>query len=532
MILGNSTLLADFDLLPYTPLPEDHDPLADGILMLHQKEWIEDDSDLKLAAKGRRTGITYVEALDDCLIAATARSAGGDNVYYIGDTKDKGLEFIRYVAHFARIVAKEVLAQIEEFLFEDKQESGDSKFIAAFRVRFASGYQVCALSSRPSNIRGLQGVVVIDEAAFHQNVQAVIEAVNALLIWGGKIRIISSHNGEDNPFNKLIKAIKKGDYEYSIHYIPFSKAVKNGLYERVCLMKGWTPSKEGFEKWLKRIYKSYGRNTEARLQELEAIPAKGAGVYFPRLLVESAQIEGVPTVHFERPTEWYLDKGRFKEATTWYEENIRPVLKGLDPAHRSVFGQDFGRDGDLSVIMVHQEEQRRWLPRLNIEWRCIPFDIQELLLDLLIRDLPLFHLGTLDARGNGQSHAEKAQQKFGLAHIVCFKATRELYALNFPKYRSALEDGTFRLPDGEDIVADHRVIIMDKGNPTMSDLHINGSDGMPRHGDSAIAAFLSWLSTTEKEERFEHFGPQDLKDAGSALAEKAMAVWGRIKGCF
>ena len=45
-------------------LPADHDPLADGILMLHQLEWLEDKSDLKLGEKGRRCGITYAEALD------------------------------------------------------------------------------------------------------------------------------------------------------------------------------------------------------------------------------------------------------------------------------------------------------------------------------------------------------------------------------------------------------------------------------------------------------------------------------------
>jgi hypothetical protein len=40
-------------------IPPELDPLADGILMAHQKAWIEDDSPLKLGEKGRRTGITF-----------------------------------------------------------------------------------------------------------------------------------------------------------------------------------------------------------------------------------------------------------------------------------------------------------------------------------------------------------------------------------------------------------------------------------------------------------------------------------------
>jgi phage FluMu gp28-like protein len=43
-----------------------------------------------LAEKGRRTGITFAEALDDTLLAASSREAGGMNLFYIGDTKEKG----------------------------------------------------------------------------------------------------------------------------------------------------------------------------------------------------------------------------------------------------------------------------------------------------------------------------------------------------------------------------------------------------------------------------------------------------------
>lgn len=78
------------------------------------------------------------------------------------------------------------MSGIEEFLFEDQDDRGNSKHITAYRIRFSSGFQVTALSSRPANIRGLQGIVVIDEAAFHQDVQGVLDAATALLIWGAR----------------------------------------------------------------------------------------------------------------------------------------------------------------------------------------------------------------------------------------------------------------------------------------------------------------------------------------------------------
>jgi len=512
------------DILVSADLPEGHDPLADGILMLHQKEWLEDTSSLKLAEKGRRTGITYAEALDDTLTAAAARTAGGDNVIYIGDTKEKGIEFIRYVAHFARIVAKE-FCEVEEFLFEDKRSDGNSKHINAYRVRFASGFQVVALSSRPENIRGLQGVVVIDEAAFHKDVGHVIEAVNALLIWGGKVRIISSHNGEDNPFNQLIKDTRAGLYDYSIHHIPFSLAVDNGLYGRVCLIRGEEPTEPGKTEWLSRIRRSYGPRHEARDEELEAIPRKSSGVYFPRNLVQKSQDDTIPTISFSKPADWYLDDQRLRQAEEWFLEHLKPVLDRLDPKRRSVFGQDFGRDGDLSVIVPAQEiGAGRWRAAFNLELRRIPFDVQQYLLFKIIHALPNFHHGSLDARGNGQSHAEAAQQKFGVERITCVKATVEWYAKWFPEYRAALEERSFLLAAGEDVLADHRLCILKAGRPAVSEDHVKGTDGEQRHGDSMIASLLAWSAT---ETPAEQFGYTTLRDA---VDIKAGAF--RMKGCM
>lgn len=483
------------EFLAPSELPEAHDPLAAGILMAHQVAWLEDQSALKLAAKGRRTGITYAEALDDTLIAAAARSAGGDNVFYIGDTKEKGLEFIRYVAHFARIVAKELLS-VDEFLFEDKRDDGSSKFISAYRIRFASGFQVVGLSSRPSNIRGLQGVVVIDEAAFHADVGQVLDAVNALLIWGGRIRIISSHNGQDNPFNLLIEDTRKGLYDYSIHYIPFSLAVKNGLYERVCLMRGWTPSPAGKSAWLDKITRSYGPRHEQRDQELEAIAAKSSGVYLPRSLVQAAQQDGIPIVAWTVGEDFYLDNGRLDQARQWFTDNVKPLLDRLDRKRRHVFGQDFGRNGDLSVMTIMEDVGfGRWRTCFMLDLRRIPFDVQKFLLFEILAALPSDFTAALDARGNGQSHAEAAQQKFGINRVICVMATLQWYALHFPNYRAALEDRSIALPPGEDVIADHRLAVLKNGKPAMSDEHVKGQDGEMRHGDSLIALLLAHSAT-------------------------------------
>jgi phage FluMu gp28-like protein len=100
-------------------IPFGFNPFADGVLMAHQVECLKYDVSILAIPKGRRTGITFAWGLNSTLIAGAQKAAGGDNVYYIGDTKEKGLEFIGYVAKFARVIAAQQaqdVSAIEEFL--------------------------------------------------------------------------------------------------------------------------------------------------------------------------------------------------------------------------------------------------------------------------------------------------------------------------------------------------------------------------------------------------------------------------------
>src|SRR5260221_3083029 len=121
-----------------------------GILLPYQRRWLADQSQVKVIEKSRRIGITWTEACDRALGAATAGRAGMD-AWYIGYNKDMALEFIEAAAAWARrfnAAAKE----LEEVAIEDERAD-----ILAYRIRFASGHKVVALSSRPSNLRGKSG---------------------------------------------------------------------------------------------------------------------------------------------------------------------------------------------------------------------------------------------------------------------------------------------------------------------------------------------------------------------------------------
>ena len=481
-------------------IPDDLDPLADGVLMKHQREWLEDTSDLKIAEKGRRAGITFAEALDDTLIAAAARSAGGDNVFYIGDTKDKGREFIGYVAHMARTVAKE-LVEVEEFLFEDERNDGSSKFISAYRVKFASGFRVEALSSRPENIRGLQGVVVIDEAAFHKDVRAVIDAVNALLIWGGKIRIISSHNGVLNPFNELINEAKKADPPtWRVHFIPFQLAVDNGLYRRVCLMRGWTYTEEGERAWEAKIRGAYGSRIAKMQQELDAIPADAEGAALSRVVIEQVADRAVPVIRYQLPNSFNTAPQTLQKAMVaeWCERTLAPILAALDKRRRHDFGFDFARTGDASALIITELGEalvRRW--KAVIELRNVPFEMQRDILYFVVDRMPRFGHGALDATGNGAYLGEKALHRYG-ARISAIKLSQEWYRQNGTPYIEAFGDRTVQIAADDDVIRDHQALQYVGGVVKVpDDFRFKGADGLDRHGDTGIAGMLAFYASRQ-----------------------------------
>lgn len=502
--LASTTRVVEWDELPARAreIPAGFNPLAEGILMRHQVQCLSIRASIKVVPKGRRTGITFCEALDGTIKAAARKSAGGDNVYYIGDTKEKGLEFVGYCAKFARVIAQaqgQGVSGIEEFLFEDQDETGRTRNITAYRIRFASGFQITALSSRPANIRGLQGKVIIDEAAFHPDVQGVLDAATALLIWGGEIVIISSHNGVRNPFNQLIKDIEAGKYgdDAVVFRVTFDDAVANGIYERVCLMKGWTPTLEGKRTWYEKIRNGYGVRKAAMREELDAIPRDGGGRCIPGIWIERAMSEVRPVLRLALSSDFQARANEERERIVgdWIERELKPLFGLLDPGLKSVFGMDFARHRDFSAIVPMQLDQAlmRRVPFV-LELHNVPTRQQEQILWALVEALPNRCGGAMDATGSGQTLAEYTADKFGRPHIVEVVLNRAWYGAWMPKLIGAFEDGVIDIPRDDNIADDIRAIEDIDGIPMLSSVRredIKDPD-LFRHGDVAIALVMAW----------------------------------------
>ncbi len=453
-----------------------------GVLLPYQQRWVADKSPVKVCEKSRRVGLSWAEAADDALIASASREAAGDDVWYIGYNQDMAKEFIRDVAFWARHYEL-AASEMEEVVLKD-----EDKDILTFVIKFASGFRVTALSSRPSNLRGKQGVVVIDEAAFHDDLDGLIKAAIALLMWGGRVRIISTHNGDSNPFNELIQDCRANKKPYSVHRIEFEDAIREGLFRRICVTTGKRWSRAEEVKWIAEMRAFYGDHAS---EELDVIPSSGSGTFLPRQIIEAVMKADIPVIRLSRPPSFTGEPEHIRKADIhdWCEEVLKPLLESLNPDLEHFFGEDFGRLGDLSVIWPLALTRLLELETpFVLELRNIPFEQQRQILFYLVDRLPRFSGGAMDARGNGQYLAEVAMQRYGESRIAQVMLSTEWYRSNMPRMKAHFEDRTLSAPRDADILSDLRSIKMDKGVAKVPDsARVKGTDGNGRHGDAAIA---------------------------------------------
>ena len=453
------------------------------VLLPYQKAWLADKSPVKVVEKSRRIGLTWAQALDDVLKASTSGRDGMD-VLYISFNQDMTREYIDTCAAWAKKL-QIVAGKVNEHIFRD----GDEREIKAFRIDFASGHKILALSNRPSNLRGKQGRVIIDEAAFVEDLPELLKAALALLMWGGQVIIISTHDGAENPFNELIQDVRAGNLPYSLHRITLDDALSAGLYRRICRVtkQDWTPEAE--EAWRADLIKTYGDGAE---EELFCIPRQSSGAYLATSMIEAC-MEAVPVLTWTPPADDFVDwplpvAERYIKG--WMSEQFEPLLSGLPQDRAHFCGVDFGRSGDLSVFWPATEEKDlRLVPPFVLELRNCPHRTQQQILFAVLDALPRFSGVSLDARGNGSALAESARQQYGPGLVREVMISEGWYRETMPLLKAGIEDKTLILPKDAGILSDFRSLRVVKGVARVPEQRTKDKTG-GRHGDSAVACAM------------------------------------------
>ncbi len=439
------------DMLPLKERLRPDDPL----LLPYQQHLLKTTAQhqVVICEKSRRIGFTWGIAADAVLTAASEKSDGGMDVFYLAYEREMTREFIDTCAAWARLFDK-ACGDVEEVVFKDKDANGEPRDILAFRIRFASGYEVFALSSSPRGLRGRQGYVIIDEAAFHDDLDQVIKSAMALLMWGGKVLVISTHNGVDNPFNQLVEAAKTKRKPYAYVRVTFDDALADGLFRRICLVSGkpWSPEAEAV--WRQGIIDFYGEHAD---EELFCIPTEGGSAWISYDLITAAQ---------------HADAGKPE----------------LFEGRAAYLGNDIARRRDRWVLYaVERLGDVLWVREVSVLHNA-PFRHHDDEMDRMVARYAPIRIA-MDQTGMGEKPVEDAKYRYGDLRVegVIMSGDRRLNVATAA--RQAFENGKIRIPDDPDLRNDLQKIKRVSG-PTGAPRLVTGRDASG-HADRAWALFLA-----------------------------------------
>lgn len=383
---------------------------------------------LLVIEKSRRIGLTWGLAAYAVLRAAAQPSAGGMNVWYMGYDLEMAREFIDACAMWAK--AFNIMAEaVDEEVLDEKDANGDK--VQAFRIRFSSGFKVVGLPSVARALRGKQGVVIVDEAAFHKGLLEVLKAALAFLMWQGQVIVVSTHDGVGNPFNLLLDDIRGGKRKGEVMTITFDDAIKDGLYERIALAAS-IKNREILSKpeWIADIFETYGEDAE---EELGCIPKEGSGSFLSAQDLSACE---------------HPDAGKPELYTG-----------GL-----YYLGRDVARRRDLAVLHGYEEVgdvlwmRDRWLGRNE------KFQVQD---DAAADLIQARHLVAywIDQSGMGEKVVEDEQRKYGTSRCVGVLFTGPSRLDLAISLKERVEATKLRIPPVPAIRTDFRAIKR-KGSPS------------------------------------------------------------------
>ncbi|MER8786303.1 terminase family protein [Mesorhizobium sp. M0983] len=482
--------------------------------------------------KSRRIGETWALASYAVLRAGRAKDAGGMDAMYISYSQEMTREFIDACAMWARAFAHAAIAQ-EEFLFDDTDAAhpGETRQIKAFRIQFASGFEILALSSAPRTLRGKQGLVIIDEAAFVDSLKELLKAALANLMWGGQVVVCSTHNGADNEFNVQVQDILSGRQPKFRHLkIDFDQALLEGFYQRICLVKGEEWSPEGEAAWRQDIIDFYGDGAD---EELFCIPSMGSGAWLTSPLIEARMTltpEEAPVIRINLPLDFlHRPELERRHLMAPHLDAIKKVVDGLDENRQHAFGYDPARKADPAIMsLLSIDKVLRREAALTVELRNVPFQEQKEIATLMLKRAPRLCGAAVDATGVGMNLAEDLGRSFGLhteetpgGLVWSVTLSQNWYNENFPPLKTAFEDADIALTRDAEHAVDLRLVKIIRGIPSIPPERV-GMAGAKRHGDFAVALVLAYFASRMQ---WHEYAYQPAAIAKSRFEESSEGAW-------
>ena len=417
-------------------------------LLPYQTHWMEDGAGLKVIEKARRIGISWAEAGHAVMHAGAVT---GGNVYYQAYNLEMTRGFIEDCAGWARALQTGAGA-LDETLVAD-----GTRRIGAFRLALASGHEILAMTSAPRAFRsrGRPGdLAIVDEAAFVDDLGEVLKAALAFRVWGGRAHVISTHNGEANPFATLCRDVAQGARPGSLHRVTLRDALGQGLYRRICEGAGRPWSAEAESAWEAALRSEYGHHAG---EELDCIPATGGGAWLAWDAIRACEDSSAG------------DPAAFAGGDT-------------------TIGVDVARRRDLWVAAVLERVgDVLWLRELAVR-RDLSFSAQRAIVGALAAHYRPVRVA-VDQTGMGEAVVEQLQEDLGnTVEGVLMTGPRRLDAAT--ALREAVEDRRLRIPADAGLRRDLHAVRAEAG-PTRAPRLLAERSGSDGHADRFWALALA-----------------------------------------
>jgi hypothetical protein len=325
-----------------------------------QLDWINDDTPLCVYEKSRRIGASFAESYR----AFRDASRGVCDTTYTSYNLFTCKKFIDNCGKWSKAFNN---ACKQAF----KIELIDENLILTFSITFPNGRTIIATPADPKNLRDKEGVIVIDEAAFRRDLAELLKSALAIIMRGGKVRVLSTHYGKDNDFNKLCRDVESGEIPGSLHRTTFKQAIAQGMYKSMLAIRGeeWTLEKE-FE-WEKQIRQIYKNSAE---EELDTIPSsfKNGQIFresdFEYIDIDPFTLSSALTVCYFDLAATSEEKAQSKNKKAYYSafvkvaivENMLIVIDAeairLDPAAGDSWMENVIKTSSQQTIPVIEEE--------------------------------------------------------------------------------------------------------------------------------------------------------------------------------
>lgn len=390
-------------------------------LLPYQRRWVADKAQFKVIEKSRRIGLSWCEAYDAVMHAA----AGDGNVYYQSFDHDMTQGFILDCAEWAEYLDM-VASAVEEGAFIE-----DGKDVKTYSIRLASGKTITAMTSAPRQFRskGRPGDLgIIDEAAFMDNLAEALKAALAFLFWGGRIHVLSTHNGESNPFNQLCEDIRRGKQPGSLHKVTFDDAVRDGVARRVLEVQGLAPTPDAMAQWIQGIRHTYRHNAA---EELDCIPAAGSGTFLTWEMIRRCQHPDAGRPELYEGGFSYLSVDVARRRHLWVATLLEPVGDVLWVREMCLL-----QDKRFS-------EQRAEVRRITRQYRVARLGV--------------------DQTGMGEMFFEALQDDHGEYRVEGFLFTAPTRLALATSLLEHCQDRNIRIPDDEDTELDLRSVKREGG---------------------------------------------------------------------